>query len=95
MAQNTRTTGEIRKEIEAEREGLARAVDQLRAGVKDATDIGSKLRANLPAAAGAALAAGFVLSGGIGATVRFVFRRGREGTQIARFGRWTVVEHDD
>jgi hypothetical protein len=95
MAENRRTAAEIRRDIQAERDGLSRAVDQFRAGMAEATDVGSKLRANLPAAAGAALAAGFVLGGGIGATVRFIFRRGREGTQVARFGRFVVVEHDD
>ncbi len=95
MTEKARTAADIRREISAEREGLSRAVDQLRAGVAEATDVGSKLRAHLPAAAGAALAAGFVLGGGIGATVRFVFRRSRGGTQVARFGRFIVVEHDD
>lgn len=95
MAENARTAADIRRDIETQREGLSTAIDQLRASVAEATDIGSKLRAHLPAAAGAALAAGFVLGGGIGATVRFIFRRGREGTQVARFGRFVVVEHDD
>jgi hypothetical protein len=45
--------------------------------------------------AAGALAAGFVLAGGIGATVRLLFRRGREGTTLYRFGRFAVVEHDD
>jgi hypothetical protein len=36
------------------------------------------MRAKLPLLAGGALAAGFVLSGGIGAGMRFLARRSRE-----------------
>jgi hypothetical protein len=39
---------------------------------------GDKLKERLPLAAAGAAAAGFVLSGGIGATMRYVARRGRE-----------------
>jgi hypothetical protein len=94
MAQSDRTPEEIRRQIETERTELARSVDHLRASLREATDIRSKLRENLPAAAGAALAAGFVLGGGIGATVRLLFRRGREGSTKARFGRFVVVDRD-
>lgn len=91
---NARTTEQVRHELEAEREGLATAVDSLRAEVKDATDIGSKLRANLPAVAAGALGAGFFLAGGIGATMRLLARRGREGKEKARFGRFSFVDRD-
>jgi hypothetical protein len=37
-----------------------------------------KLRSRLPLAAGVAFAVGFLLAGGIGATMRLLFRRGRE-----------------
>ena len=73
-----RTPETIRAEIERERNELARSVDQLRANVKEATDVRSKLAAHLPVAAAGAFAAGFVLSGGLGATVRLIFRRGGE-----------------
>ena len=73
-----RTPEQIRGEIEREREGLADAVETLRAGIGEATDIGSKLRARLPAAAAAALGGGFFLAGGIGATMRLFARRSRE-----------------
>jgi hypothetical protein len=60
----------VRREIEFERERLASAVDSLRAA--------AKLNVNVPLIAAGALGAGFVLAGGIGATVRLIFRRGRE-----------------
>ena len=65
---------ELRREIDAEREQLATAVDSLR------SEMGfvSKLRSRLPLAAAGALGTGFVAAGGIGATVRLLFRRGRE-----------------
>ena len=91
---NNRTTEQVRLELEAEREQLATAVDSLRAEVKEATDVSGKVRANLPAATAAALGAGFVLAGGIGATMRLVFRRGREGKEKARFGRFSFVDRD-
>ena len=40
----------------------------------------------------AALAAGFFVAGGIGATARLIFRRGREGKRKARVGRFTFVD---
>lgn len=93
-AGNSRTTDEVRRELESERERLAQAVDSLRAEVKDATDVGSKLRGNLPVVAAAALGTGFVLAGGIGATMRLLARRGREGREKARFGRFSFVDRD-
>ena len=94
MATNNRTTEQVRLELEAEREQLATAVDSLRAEVKEATDVSGKVRAHLPAATAAALGAGFVLAGGIGATMRLVFRRGREGKEKARFGRFSFIDRD-
>jgi hypothetical protein len=93
-AGNSRTTDEVRRELESERERLAYAVDSLRAEVKDATNVSGKLRGNLPVAAAAALGAGFFLAGGVGATMRLVFRRGREGKEKARFGRFSFVDRD-
>lgn len=90
MAGNTRTPEQVRRDIEAEREQLAEAVDALRDSVGEATDV----RAKLPAVAGAALGAGFLLAGGIGATMRLLARRGREGRTKARFGRFFVVDRD-
>ena len=75
---NGRTPEQVRKDIEAERQQLAQAVDSLKEGFGEATDIGGKLRSNLPVAAAGALGAGFFLAGGIGATMRYLARRGRE-----------------
>jgi Protein of unknown function (DUF3618) len=83
-----RGPAELRQEIETEREQLASAVDDLRENM-DPTE---KLRAKLPAVAAGALAGGFVLAGGIGATFRLLFRRGREGSTRARVGRFKLVD---
>jgi hypothetical protein len=88
---NARTPEDVRHELESERERLATAVDSLRSEVKDATNVGAKLRGNLPVVATAALGAGFVLAGGIGATMRLFARKGREGKEKARFGRFSFV----
>jgi hypothetical protein len=64
------TPESVRREIEVERERLADAVDSLRDS--------AKISINVPAVAAAAFGAGFFLAGGIGATVRLIFRRGRE-----------------
>ena len=89
-ATNGRTPEQVRREIEAEREGLADAVDDLRSEM----DVNAKLRGKLPLAAAAALGAGFVVSGGIGATMRLLMRRGREGRTKARFGPFSLVDRD-
>lgn len=75
---NGRTPETVRREIEAERRELATAVEQLRDGLGDATDIAGKLSSKLPVVAAGALGAGFFLAGGIGATMRFLARKGRE-----------------
>jgi len=85
-----RTAEQVRQEIEAEREQLATAVEQLREELGEATDVTSKLRAKLPAIAAAAASGGFVLAGGIGATMRYFARRGRESRETARVGRWSI-----
>ena len=90
MTTDTRTPEQVRHEIESEREQLARAVDHLREGM----DVTSALRAKLPVVAAGALAAGFVFSGGIGATMRLLMRRSREGEVKARFGRFRLVDRD-
>ena len=87
-----RTPERIRREIESQRSELAHAVEELRSGLGEATDVAGKLRARLPVAAAGALGAGFVLAGGIGATARLIFRRGREGERKARLGRFSLVD---
>jgi hypothetical protein len=94
MPSNARTTEQLRHEIEAEREQLAHAVEELRTEMGEAANVTAKLRGNLPVVAVGALGAGFVLAGGIGATMRLVFRRGREGTEKARLGRFTIIDRD-
>ena len=68
-----RTPEQIRAELEAERAQLAGAVERLRGELGNAT----KLRGRLPAVTAGAAAAGFVLAGGVGATLRLVLRARR------------------
>ncbi len=91
---NNRTVEVVRRELESEREQLADAADDLRESVSKATDITGKLRANLPAATAGALALGFLVAGGVGATARLIFRRGREGETKAALGRFRLVDRD-
>ena len=92
MARNSRSAEDVRREIASEREQLADAVDQLREGLGEVTDVGSKVRANLPVVTAAALGAGFFLAGGIGATMRLLARRGREGKTKARLGPFSFID---
>jgi hypothetical protein len=91
---NARTTEDVRRDLEAEREQLATAAESLRDSLGDATDITGKMRAKLPLVAVGAVGAGFFLAGGVGATVRLLFRRGREGDERARVGRFRLVDRD-
>lgn len=87
---NGRTPEQVRRDIEAERDRLAVAVDDLRSEM----DVNKQLKSKLPVATVAALGAGFVISGGIGATMRLLMRRSREGTTKARFGPFSLVDRD-
>lgn len=91
---NSRTLADVRRDIESEREHLAGAAENLRESIGEATNISGKLRANLPAVAVGALGVGFLLAGGVGATARLIFRRGREGETKARAGRFRLVDRD-
>ena len=74
MAANSppaRTPEDIQRDIAAERDALAGAVNDLRSEL----DVTQKLRDKLPLATVGALAAGFVLSGGIAATTRLLSHR--------------------
>ena len=93
-ARDGRTPEDVRRDIGREREELAHAVEELREGLGEATDIAGKLRANLPVVAVGALTGGFVLAGGIGATMRLLFRRGREGHEQAKVGPFALVKRD-
>ncbi len=92
MARNTRSPAEVRREIAEEREQLADAVDDLRKGIAEVTDVTGKVQANLPVAAAAALGVGFFLAGGIGATMRWIARHGREGREKARVGPFAFID---
>jgi hypothetical protein len=81
---------QLRRQIRDERDRLADAVVNLR----EATDFTAKLRPKLPLIAVGALGAGFFVAGGVGATARLIFRRGREGEPRASVGRFSVVERD-
>ena len=89
-----RTTDDVRRDLETEREQLATAAESLRDSLGEATDISGKMRAKLPMVAAGALGAGFIFAGGVGATVRLIFRRGREGEEKARVGRFRLVDRD-
>jgi uncharacterized protein involved in exopolysaccharide biosynthesis len=83
----TETPEQVRAQIAVEREQLVAAVDEVRA----AADPTTVLRSKLPLFALGAFAVGFVLGGGIGATMRLVFRRSREGREQARVGRFALI----
>src|SRR3954451_16820384 len=85
---NGRTTEQVRRDIEAERDRLADAVDDLRSGM----DVNKQLKGKLPVAAAAGLGVGFVVSRGIRAATRLVRRRGGEGRKNPRFGRFSLVD---
>jgi hypothetical protein len=91
-ATNNRSAQDVRRDIASEREQLADAVEELRSGLGEVADITGKLRARLPVVAAGALSAGFVLAGGVGATMRLLFRRGREGQEKARVGPFAFID---
>ncbi|CAN5650578.1 hypothetical protein BH18ACT13_BH18ACT13_13360 [soil metagenome] len=68
----------VRSEIAVERERLAAAVDELRNRVGDATNVQRQVGSRISVLAPAAFATAFVVSGGIGATMRYFARRGRD-----------------
>jgi hypothetical protein len=91
-ATNNRTMEVVRRDIASERDQLADAVEELRTGLGEATDVSGKLRSHLPVVAAGALSAGFVVAGGVGATMRLLFRRGREGREKARLGPFAFID---
>ena len=90
----TRTPEQIRSELSTEREQLASAVDELREELGEATNISGKLKSKLPIVAAGAASLGFVLAGGVGATLRYFARRGREADEKLRVGRWSILDRD-
>ena len=89
-----RTTDQVREDIASEREQLASAIDELRASVGAAANLAEKVKERLPLVAGTAASAGFVLAGGIGATMRYFARRGRDRNERVRLGRFSIVDRD-
>jgi len=85
---NDATKAELHRRLHDEREALAQSVDTLR----DSLDLRRKIGANLALVALAVFGAAFVLSGGVGATMRLLARRGREGHTTARLGHWAIVD---
>lgn len=85
-----RTPDQVRNELEQEREQLAQAVDDLRG----AADLSAALRPKLPILAAGAAGVGFFLAGGVGATMRLLARRGREGRTKAKAGRFSLVDRN-
>jgi hypothetical protein len=94
MASNGRTAEQVKREIEVEREQLAGAVEHLRGEIGEAANISGRLKSKLPVVAAGAASVGFVLAGGVGATMRYFARRGREGNEKVRLGRWSVLDRD-
>ncbi len=94
MAGNSRTAEQVRLEIEGERDQLTGAVDSLRSEIREATNVRAKLQAKLPMVAAGALGVGFVLAGGIGATVRLFMSGARDSRTKTRFGRFSVGDRD-
>jgi hypothetical protein len=94
MPSGMRTPQQIRADLEAEQEQLAVAVEHLRDSIGEASDLRTKLKGKLPLIAGGAASVGFVFGGGIGATMRYFARRGREHTERVRVGRLSVYDRD-
>jgi hypothetical protein len=86
-----RSDTQLREELRTERAALADAVGDLRGAAGRAADVGGKVRAKLPLVAAGAFGLGFLKAGGIGATMRLVMRRGREGDVKAKAGRFRLV----
>jgi hypothetical protein len=74
----TRTPALVRKDLANERRELAETVDELRSRLATATDVKGRIGSRLGMLVPAAFAASFVLAGGVGATMRYLARRGRD-----------------
>jgi hypothetical protein len=86
------TEQELRHEIEQERVRLAEAVGTLREEIGEAADVGGKMRSKLLLVAAGAFGLGFLKAGGVGATVRLLFRRQRESDEKAAAGRFRPID---
>jgi hypothetical protein len=77
MSAEARSPAEIRGEIEETRRELAFSVNDLRSKVMELTDWRSQLARNRQTALVGAAVAGFVIGGGVAATVSLLRRRRR------------------
>jgi Protein of unknown function (DUF3618) len=77
MATEARSPAEIRGQIEETRRELAFSVNDLRSKVMELTDWRSQLARNRQTALVGAAVAGFVIGGGVAATVSLFRRRRR------------------
>jgi hypothetical protein len=73
-----RSVAAVRSEIARERGELAVAVERLRSELGGTFDVRQKLASRAALLAPVAFVTGFVVSGGVGATMRYLARRGRE-----------------
>jgi hypothetical protein len=73
-----RSPAVVRQEIAVERAELAEAVEVLRQRIADTANVKARIGARASVLAPVALLATFVLFGGIGATMRYLARRGRD-----------------
>jgi hypothetical protein len=92
MAASGKGEAELREELHVERAGLADAVRDLRTELGAATDVSGKLKSKLPVVAAGAFGLGFLKAGGVGATMRLLMRRGREGDVKAKAGRFSLID---
>jgi hypothetical protein len=74
----TRTVETVRQELAHERTELAETVDELRRRLGDATDVRGRIGSRALVLVPTAFVGSFVLAGGLGATMRYLARRGRE-----------------
>ena len=77
-SRNGRTPEAVRRQIDVEQKELETALEQLKEELGEVTNVAGKLRGKLPAVTAGAFGAGFFLAGGVGATMRFLARKGRE-----------------
>lgn len=87
-----KSDAQLREELRTERAALADAVGDLRGAVGRAADVSGKVRARMPLFAAGAFGLGFLKAGGIGATMRLVMRRSREGGVKAKAGPFRLVD---
>lgn len=80
----------ILEEIQAERDQLAASLAALRGEL--GTGLAGRLESRLPLTLALAFGAGFVLAGGLGASMRLLARRSRERHVAGRLGPLVLLE---